>query len=66
MVIKRKIPLKTYALTYHPKKDNWSFKIIKKRPKKVGRNTTIIKGKSSSDAWKKMSTRSYQRETGKK
>ena len=64
MVTKRK--KKLFALTYHPQKDKWSSKVVKKIPKKVGRNTSLVRGTSKEDAWMRLSRASYYGETGKK
>ena len=57
---------KLYALTYHPRKNGWSGKVIKSQPKRREPNTSYARGTSMKSAWMKMSRKSYLGETGRR
>ena len=62
-MVKRKTKL--YALTYHPRKDKWSAKVVTKKPKRMQRGTSLVRGTSAENAWRKLSMKSYRGETKK-
>lgn len=62
---KSKLKEKIFALTYHPRKENWSAKEVSSMSAKVGRNTSLMKGKTPNDALAKLSEKSYKSETGR-
>lgn len=65
----KKTKMKRYAITYIPSKDGFAInelkagQFIKKQYKK---NTTIIRSTSPNAAMRKLSSRSYKVETGRK
>jgi len=61
-----KTKTKLFALTYHQRKGNWTYSVIKKRPKKVGINTSIVRETTPTSALRKLSMQSYRAETGRR
>lgn len=62
--------LKRFAVTFKPKKDRFDIREIKKGkklPKNISREqTSFIKAKTPNDALRRLSSRSFLGETGKK
>ena len=64
--MKKKTKTKLFYLKYVPRSESWEYKTIKKKPKRVPRNVSIVRSTTPRKALMKLSRRSYYGETGRR